>query len=425
MKIDLINISNLFLKLANRLVSPPLGFIQTIRYFLNPEISMENIISWYNNNKKVFDELDSKGDRVTNLVWNEQDDDNGKQEHLESGDNSKDYYFRIQTYRELPDFIDPLAGYFLQGTQNIPNLFLYKVKYLRVPNEYNHDIGHNFFLYQYLVNNFGLTDGSEDTIDIVTIFLKENRDKINSIRRLFTMEPKFLGRGADGTAFQISNDFVLKLSLKEFGTNEAIKSMDRIFNASELAENEAMIYDAGTLGEFEGKNIYYYIIEKMRPIAGRNPILPKTTYRHFITIFKMIFQYADESREKLRDLKALISDNKNHKLVMNMIKNEAEHILSMVEFDYENIRDIRQIEYTRTGVDQTLPPFEEAIETIEKNAGLKGEWLLEFIDEVLTKYITSRTDLHVGNLGVTSYGKLRYFDPAFEGWKSIFPPNVF
>ena len=52
----------------------------------------------------------------------------------------------------------------------------------------------------------------------------------------------------------------------------------------------------------------------------------------------------------------------------------------------------------------------------DKIPTLRRSWLVSYIEEVMTKFITGRGDLHMGNLGVTSYGDLRYYDPTHEDW---------
>lgn len=45
---------------------------------------------------------------------------------------------------------------------------------------------------------------------------------------------------------------------------------------------------------------------------------------------------------------------------------------------------------------------------------LNKDWLMLLTEEMIMKFITDRTDLHVGNLGITPNGKFRYFDPAYK-----------
>ena len=50
---------------------------------------------------------------------------------------------------------------------------------------------------------------------------------------------------------------------------------------------------------------------------------------------------------------------------------------------------------------------------IKADYNLKDNWLENLIEEIIHKINTGRTDLHTGNIGVTNYGQLRFFDPVF------------
>ena len=46
----------------------------------------------------------------------------------------------------------------------------------------------------------------------------------------------------------------------------------------------------------------------------------------------------------------------------------------------------------------------------EMTTNLRPSWLPSLIQEVLMKNVIGRIDLHMGNIGVTSYGEFRFFD---------------
>jgi hypothetical protein len=61
---------------------------------------------------------------------------------------------------------------------------------------------------------------------------------------------------------------------------------------------------------------------------------------------------------------------------------------------------------------------DEKLYAIQQDGQLKDNWLRLYIEEIIVKYLTSRTDLHLGNLGITNSGELRYFDPSYGNWVS-------
>ena len=59
-----------------------------------------------------------------------------------------------------------------------------------------------------------------------------------------------------------------------------------------------------------------------------------------------------------------------------------------------------------------------AFDYIESAEDLRSDWLESLAEEFIMKYLTGRTDLHAGNIGLTQYGNFRYFDPAYSHWTS-------
>ena len=143
--------SYLFLKLAyqlkqaNNFKSLPLKFINVFKTFINTNINMEDVLIWYKKYEDVFNTISNRGDKLTNLNWDlKDDDDDSKPVHLEAGEiQINTYYYRMQTYRGVPDFLKIHDSYFLKGVGNIQDLYLYRVSYVGSVTEYNLDISHN------------------------------------------------------------------------------------------------------------------------------------------------------------------------------------------------------------------------------------------------------------------------------------------
>ena len=262
------------------------------------------------------------------------------------------------------------------------------------------ELGH----YNWLVEGINQILGGYSKSEIAE-FLAKNRSKIDSVRRSFeTQDPKYLGGGADGAAFDIGGGKVLKLFRDEISYKKALLAIERLHKSPSLAKTEAMIYDVGLLGRIgsypddprSGRDIYYYIIELMKPARDffadpwRTPIG---------RILSQIAKHIDDIKEsKLKALKKAIQDPTKADLIKKVVREAAIQISSAIKNDPNFKSDVRETK-------DTIP-------------SLKDNWLELYVEEVIMKYLTGRTDLHMGNLGVTSYGELRYFDPAYGGHES-------
>lgn len=188
--------------------------------------------------------------------------------------------------------------------------------------------------------------------------------------------------------------------------DHALQAMERIHFNPSLGKTEAMIYDAGEIGNFENYRFFYYIMERMAPvteIAGLREDL-----RHVVTnIVSKIYK----DRDFWRDLK-----KKDFKADADLIKAKVKEAAARYAQEIK-IKDkvfVKGIENTyllnKVKIDKQDPK--------EHVIPLSANWLASLAEEILMKYLTGRTDLHLGNLGVTAYGEFRYFDPAFEDWTS-------
>jgi hypothetical protein len=288
-------------------------------------------------------------------------------------------------------------SFYLAGTGNIPNLWLYVGATLDTDeSKFNIDLGHNEFLFEAFKDMFAsewklmdLTNPGRFVREI-QLFYNQNKNKINNLRKLFDGQPKKLGAGADGVAFALSSTLVLKIFKTELTYKHALQALKRLHENPNLAKTEAMIYDVGILGDFYGSPIYYYVIEKMRPVESLDPSV-KTNLRGLVAKIALIIN--DTRKDKWDHLKNVIKN-----------KSKAGPIL-------QDIRDAA----SKLAKELKQTPYISNIKVIEKVLPhLDKMWLEQLIEEVITKYLTGRTDLHMGNIGLTKYNVFRYFDPVYN-----------
>lgn len=290
----------------------------------------------------------------------------------------------------------------LKASSPIPPLWLQigKVDYDAQREPPSPSLGH----YAWLAEGVSKVMGYAPQRDMVR-FVLDNKAKIDGVRRLFqTQQPKYLGGGADGAAFDIGGGKVLKIFRDVTSYEKAIAAFDRLHKSPELAKTEAMIYDVGTLGRFggdpgdpqSGSIVYYYIIETMktiRDVFGGWENIPLRRILEFIAGRIDVIKGS-----KLKALKKDINDPTKAPLIRKVVKEESAKLASDIKSQASLKRDVYKME--------------ESIPT------LKANWLELYVEEVIMKYLTGRTDLHMGNIGVTHYGELRYFDPAYGGHES-------
>lgn len=280
----------------------------------------------------------------------------------------------------------------LKGFGMFPNMFMYEGEDAdtygtkgSIPKE----LAQDSFIMEAVTHMFNY--GYSPTLySLMGEFVKQYKSNIDSLRKSFQHSPKYLGGGADGVAFSIGQGYILKIFQEAHSYNEAKKAMERLHKNKELAKTEAMIYDVGILGNFNGKNLYYYIMEEMTPINTKSPIFIECVRSIGSDIFTEIFK---NHKREVKDLKSVIKDGNTKVDIDFMVRNIAIDIVEQIrEKDARYIREVENL------------------------ADLKDTWLESFAEELIMKYLTSRTDLHMGNIGITNQGELRYFDPSHQGW---------
>jgi hypothetical protein len=307
-----------------------------------------------------------------------------------------------RTLEEADQQFDIISESILQASPPIPTLYVIERTFSASPiSDMPIELAHEGYLVDALQEIVG---GNESDW---SQFIKDNKAKIDSIRRFFNKTPKMLGKGSDGMAFDIGGGKVLKIFTDLTSLHKAIEAMHRLHKEPALAKTEAMIYDAGRLGQYSAENkwgmpnkqdIYYYIIEKMNPIRNINDDAAKIMR----DILDMIKSEVEQSRGvKWNNLKLKITNPKLHEEVKKEVAQEAEIIHNHI---------VRNFPYITKEVEELV-------------SGLRQGWLKSYIEEVLMKFLTGRTDLAMRNLGLTGYGEFRYFDPAYEGFESEISSN--
>lgn len=286
----------------------------------------------------------------------------------------------------------------LRASGSIPPLWLQVGKYIRgfdPQNVLEPGLAHE----EWLVHGLKVLM-YRATPEQIKNFLKDNKKTIDRIRKSFyTSNPKYLGGGADGATFDIGEGRVLKLFRDETSYEKALEAFHRLHGKHPTAKTEAMIYDVGILGDFlkypddpdSSVPIYYYIMEKMRTLMS----FYKDWYN--IPLAKILSATAEDiyrnKETKWNKLKNLFDDPSKGRLIRQIVRDEARKLAVHMRHK---------------------PELRKAIEQMKQDVpSLKENWLELYIEEVMIKYLTGRTDLHMGNIGVTGYGELRYYDPTY------------
>ncbi len=371
---------------------PSDSFIRQIRSLTGVNPKPEEWKAWLEANRTVLGGL---ADRR----W-EFNDQRSSYSVVETYPDEKVAYISLDPDLPYPEFVRK-AFAMLKATPPLPPLWLQigRTEYESRPSV-PVELGH----YAWLAEGINQILGTSSKEDLIK-FLANNRLKIDRVRRSFeTQQPKYLGGGADGAAFDIGGGKVLKIFRDDISYEKARLAFDRLHKSPSLAKTEAMIYDVGELGRFggypddptSGRMVYYYIIEMMKPIRELFGGAWNTPISRILTSIAEHIKGIKDS--KLRALKKAIQDPEKADLIRKVVKEESLKIAEDIRRDYSLKHDVVE-------AGRVIP-------------NLKSNWLELYVEEVIMKYLTGRTDLHQGNLGVTGYGELRYYDPAYGGHES-------
>lgn len=277
---------------------------------------------------------------------------------------------------------------FLKGYKNIPSLYIYTAfesAFKTIPA--TKEMVPYKFLDEALHSIAGRSMDNKLFENEKLTFINNNKNTLDKLISSFAYRPKKIGEGDDGIAYSISPSLVFKIFKDQFNFIKTKDAFERLHKNPELGKNEAMIYDVGILGNFLGTTIYYLIMEKMEPIN-------QGMKKHLAPIVGAIGTYIRKNEDIFKNISKKLYDIKNHGNIKSYLDSESEKIKDYI---YNN--------------------YSDEIETIEGAEDLNKTWVKSLAEEILFKYLTNRGDLHLGNLGLTNYGKFVYFDPAHESWE--------
>jgi hypothetical protein len=294
--------------------------------------------------------------------------------------------------KKKPDYSDVTYSELFGGNGSIPKLFYFSgpaaiPDFSKPASRQAKLVSENLIILDILGFLFGMKPGIMTEMAAEKI-LKANKKSFENLHGITGDHAKKLGKGSDGIAFQVNEHQVIKFIVNDYVYNEAIKAMKRLVESPELSKTEAMIYDAGKLFSFNGKNVYYILLERMTPVWDLR-----------------------KSRDKIQDIMLDIVSRVDGDPLIDKIK-------SMIA-NKSSAELLKFISLTLLKIEPEIQAkFKKEIAEITAAGKLRDSWVASFIEEIIMKIATSRGDLHIGNIGVTSYGDLRYFDPAYEGYQS-------
>lgn len=358
-------------------------FKNGLSFFLGKDISDEDFQAWVQKNSNY---LEGK----LGLQWMVGGSFNERFLETPFGNSNTNEYIYLRLYQRLPVSKDDFKikeSAMLQSSGTIPTLYYYKVIpfFFSGLEKIDKKYSSYLFLAEAIQNLFGLT--IDDVFMNNFSKLVNNNSRLRSILEVADTVPTILGSGQEGIAFSIGPTRVLKIFKQKASLQHAINSIRRLHTSPELARTEAMIYDAGSIGNFGTIPIYYYIIEKMKTVLN----MEKNDQNTIHEIVKLIKNSVKLNQEYWDSIKEILMDQREHSNIKNIIndaaKNLANHLRATSGLDFDGLTHKHK---------------------------LKSWWLESLCEEIIIKLLTNRDDLHVGNLGVTFQGEFRYFDPSFD-----------
>lgn len=385
---QLLKRTNDFRKLAEEPYSKVLGeyLLSYILSLIPHRFKREEFSSYIQTNQTMFSQM--KG----NIAWQNK---NAKGE-LQGIDRNGNYIL-LSKQSNPPKEYEATSMSLLKGVGAIPTLYLYTLKeheYKPKDRDYPKQLGHYSFIMQAFLGMFPWLkrESNEEYKNSILEFVETNKSNIDRLRKHFDYEPTYIDAGSSGATFAVGKNRILKLFKDHSEYQAALASMGRVFTGHGMGKTEAYIDDAGIFGTFYDNVVYYYTQERMIPLRGLfADDLDAGGYMK--QILKNIQQLFLKNRIILDRLRKMV----NHPRVLDAIRMVANRMT-------EKVKQTNGKKITYVG------------NLMNERVGIREDWLVVLIEEMITKYITNRTDLHFGNVGISNRGggTLIYFDAAFQ-----------
>jgi hypothetical protein len=346
------------------------SYIQTNRTMLN---QMKGAIAWKGKNEK------------------------GELQGIDRNNN----FILLSKQPNPPKDYDTRSMSLLKGVGAIPTLYLYTMKeheYKPKDIDYPKELGHYSFIMQAFLEMFPWlkTESNTEYKNNILEFVETNKAKIDRLRRQFDYEPTYMSSGSSGSTFAVGQHRILKLFKDHSEYQAAQAAMGRVFKGHGMGKTEAYIDDAGMLGTFYDNIVYYYIQERMVALNA---------------LFADDMDTGGYMGEILWDIKELFQKNKP---ILERLRKMVNHPRAL---DAVRMIANRMADKVKSTSGQKIEHIGNAM---NERVGIRKDWLNVLIEDMITKYITGRTDLHAGNLGISNRGggSVIYFDSAFREGKN-------
>lgn len=297
---------------------------------------------------------------------------------------------------------------FIQEYKNIPKLYWIKSDYINFNNINKNPLSKESSKYDWLlqlITEKFSKNSDKKPFELLEMFIENNKSNLDKLSNIFEYSPKLLGAGDEGFAYDIGKGFVLKIFNSTKSYEQYKNQIKSLHENNFMAPTETMVYDVGILGNINGKNLYYVILEKMIPVKEIDKINKNLDSKYFQNIIyyinnSIIGEFKDDLnfREKILNY---LNTNKLDDNLINSIKILSEKI--------------------KNDVCETFNCDE-----INKQLNLNKNWIQKYCEEVIYKIMSRRNDLHIGNLGIDNSGILKFFDSYHQDLEDedIFNTNL-
>lgn len=226
-------------------------------------------------------------------------------------------------------------------------------------------------------------------------FILANISEINKLTELATQAPKFLGAGANGIAFDIGDNKVLKLM--QFSDSSDHETQNVLWNKKEFGAGEVMIHGSSTVQLTFPKFKDKYDEYSESTVTLNYKISQKIDTPHLDKSTNEDEQFEIDNAKA--SLNHIIDPIFSYSLDLSKLRNyHGSQLKSLLETMATMFLDRRPDYY-----------FEDVDDVQKFFPNLKQDWLVKLVADGFYKKMTYRGDLHSGNIGIDR-GYFKFFD---------------